>query len=245
LNCANRPPVPSTSTSPVSNRSTHTFRHPGRHHDLVPALPVARLVQSQHGHRRRHVGQHLVRPTALHERDRFVGTTGYHRPGTATQTGSPDDHRNRSPHHLPYRRTVRRAAPRPAGRTPGPARRRRPRADHLAGVAPVPAAMATLRTYSSGNSRISQTRECTCKRRLVELVTKRTDPCADRRHRRAVDAQRRSGADFSYVFGAGFRQATRRARRCCRRTSLTALTALSAPVSTRHSPARSASRLMR
>ena len=45
-------------------------------------------------------------------------------------------------------------------------------------------AMATLRTYSSGNSRISQTRECTCIRRLVELVPNKTDPCVDRRHRK-------------------------------------------------------------
>src|SRR5664279_1810514 len=39
-----------------------------------------------------------------------------------------------------------------------------------------------------GNGRISQTRECTCIRRLVELVTNKTDPCVDRQHRGAVDA---------------------------------------------------------
>jgi len=45
---------------------------------------------------------------------RLWGLPGCHRPGTATQKGSPDDHRSRSMHHPPYRRTVRRAAPRPA-----------------------------------------------------------------------------------------------------------------------------------
>src|SRR5664279_2458426 len=88
---------------------------------------------------------------------RLRGLPGCHRPGTATQRRAhPDDHRHPCP---PNRRTLSRAAPRPSGRTPGRPRRRRPRADHVAGWRRYLRAMATLRTYSTGNSHIFKPRE--------------------------------------------------------------------------------------
>jgi len=57
LTCANRPPVPSRSTSPVSNRSTHIFTPVDASISFLP-FPPAGFVDAKDSHRRRTGGQY-------------------------------------------------------------------------------------------------------------------------------------------------------------------------------------------
>ena len=84
---ANNPPVPSRSTRPVSNRSTHTFTPVDV--SIFRTLPAAGLVDPEYPHRRRPRWQHMlgvgdervVRGPPVHAQ--FVGDRG-HRPQMVT-----------------------------------------------------------------------------------------------------------------------------------------------------------------